>query len=551
MNNDVDFQINIGGNAIVSLTNIANQFEEVRGEAKKTESLISRISERLILVNQSFELAGNVSSVFQSLAGAGLEFEKQQTNLLTLLNGNAEAAERLSESITRYGSATPYDRTSLLEAQKTMMSFGLDADFAFQKLKNIGDIALGDKEKMKSLALAFSQATASGKLMGQDLMQMINAGFNPLEVISRQTGESIAQLKERMSAGGISAKELGEAFQMATQEGERFYKGAERAGATTAGRLEQIRDKIEGYKIDFFQATNGAIAYIGEFANIVTPMTSIIAILPQLSQLFGGIKKSVASVSNTLKTFNIRLVLGKIASIGFVQSQLQAAIAVVRFATVGIFSALKAMGAYVLSLVVGGTASGTFATIASGAFATFATSAKAACRAVGVAIKSIPVIGWVIAAIAALGSLFAYAYQKCDKLAATLSGIGSAIKAVFSGKSFEEAYKEGYERKMAERAAERAANEKKKEIIPPVGTMEQLMQSGQTEADTTAVPQTVERDTSAIATGGTRNNTINIHLGTMVENIVFNGGVNENRDSMVKQVEEALLQVLLAAQSAR
>lgn len=551
MNNSIDFQINIGGNASVSLTNIANQFDEVTDNVDRLSSRLKKFSESAIAFNQAFELAGNVSSVFQSLAGAGLEFEKQQTNLLTLLNGNAEAAERLSESITRYGSATPYDRTTLLEAQKTMMSFGLDADFAFQKLQNIGDIALGDKEKMKSLALAFSQATASGKLMGQDLMQMINAGFNPLEVISRKTGKSIAQLKEEMSAGGISAADLADAFQMATQEGERFYQGAERAGATTAGRLEQFRDRIENLKISLFQATNGVIAYIGEFANIVTPMTSIIAILPQLSQLFGGIKKSVASVSNTLKTFNIRLVLGKIASIGFVQSQLQAAIAVVRFATVGIFSALKAMGAYVLSLVVGGTASGTFATIASGAFATFATSAKAACKAVGVAIKSIPVIGWVIAAIAVLGSLFAYVYQKCDKLAATLSGIGSAIKAVFSGKSFEEAYKEGYERKMAERAAERAANEKKKEIIPPVGTMEQLMQSGQTEADTTAVPQTVERDTSAIATGGTRNNTINIHLGTMVENIVFNGGVNENRDSMVKQVEEALLQVLLAAQSAR
>ena len=551
MNNSVDFQINIGGDATVSLTNIANQFEEVRGEAKKTESLISRVSERLILVNQSFELAGNVSSVFQSLAGAGLEFEKQQANLLTLLNGNAEAAERLSESITKYGSSTPYDRTTLLEAQKTMMSFGLSADFAFERLQNIGDIALGDKEKMKSLALAFSQATASGKLMGQDLMQMINAGFNPLEVISRKTGESIAQLKERMSAGGISAEELAEAFQTATQEGERFYQGAERAGATTAGTIEKYKDWFENQKISLFQATNGVIAYIGEFANIVTPMTSVIAILPQISQLFGGVRNAVAGANNILGLYNKRLALGKIASIGFVQSQLQAAIAVMRFATVGIFSALKSMGAYVLSLVVGGTASGTFATIASGAFATFATSAKAACKAVGVAIKSIPVIGWVIAAIAALGSLFAYAYQKCDKLAATLSGIGSAIKAVFSGKSFEEAYKEGYERKMAERAAERAAKEKKEEIIPPVGTMEQLMQSGQTEADTTAVPQTVERDTSAIATGGTRNNTINIHLGTMVENIVFNGGVNENRDSMVKQVEEALLQVLLAAQSAR
>lgn len=163
--------------------------------------------------------------------------------MLTLLNGNAEAAERLSESITQYGSATPYDRTTLLEAQKTMMSFGLSADFAFERLQNIGDIALGDKEKMKSLALAFSQATASGKLIGQDLNQMINAGFNPLEVISRKTGKSIAQLKEEMEAGGISAEELGEAFQMATQEGERFYKGAERAGATTAGRLEKKKEK--------------------------------------------------------------------------------------------------------------------------------------------------------------------------------------------------------------------------------------------------------------------------------------------------------------------
>ena len=74
-----------------------------------------------------------------------------------------------------------------------MMSFGLSADFAFQILQNIGDIALGDEEKMKSLALAFSHATASRKLMGQDLNQMTNAGFNPFEVISEKTGKSIAQ----------------------------------------------------------------------------------------------------------------------------------------------------------------------------------------------------------------------------------------------------------------------------------------------------------------------------------------------------------------------
>ena len=124
MNNSIDFQINIGGNATVSLTNIAKQFDVIGEKSSRAYRFMKEFSEGLIAFNQAFELAGNVSSVFQSLAGAGLEFEKQQTNLLTLLNGNAEAAERLSESITKYGSSTPYDRTTLLEAQKTMMSFG-------------------------------------------------------------------------------------------------------------------------------------------------------------------------------------------------------------------------------------------------------------------------------------------------------------------------------------------------------------------------------------------------------------------------------------------
>ena len=93
---------------------------------------------------------------------------------------------------------------------------------------------------------------------------------------------------------------------------------------------------------------------------------------------------------------------------------------------------------------------------------------------------------------------------------------------------------------------------KKEEAVPGVGTMEQLMQAGQGDTlSQTIVPQAIENDTSAIATGGTRNTSINIHLGKMVENIIFNGGVTENRDNMVKQVEEALLQVLLSAQSAK
>lgn len=72
-----------------------------------------------------------------------------------------------------------YDKTGLIEAQKTIMSFGIEGEQAFGMLKRIGDAAMGDKQKMQSLAPTFSQG--AGKLQGQDLMQMITAGFNPLK----------------------------------------------------------------------------------------------------------------------------------------------------------------------------------------------------------------------------------------------------------------------------------------------------------------------------------------------------------------------------------
>lgn len=53
-----------------------------------------------------------------------------------------------------------------------------------------------------------------------------------------------------------------------------------------------------------------------------------------------------------------------------------------------------------------------------------------------------------------------------------------------------------------------------------------------------------------VATGGTRNTTINIHLGKMIENIIFQGGLKENAQDMERQVEEVLMRVLFAAESA-
>jgi tape measure domain-containing protein len=112
-------------------------------------------------------------------------------------------------------------------------------------LKQIGDISMGDEERFKSLTLAFAQMSSTGKLMGQDLLQMINAGFNPLSVIAEKTGKSIGQLKKDMEAGAVSSEMVADAFRMVTAEGGRFYGMTQKQAEGIRGLQAQLEGSLQ------------------------------------------------------------------------------------------------------------------------------------------------------------------------------------------------------------------------------------------------------------------------------------------------------------------
>ncbi|MBR7036256.1 MAG: tape measure protein [Bacteroidales bacterium] len=537
--NTTNYIINVTGNANQVIANIGKNVEGLT-------NTFTNFAAKITMLNQVSEAVNKVSQAFQGLVGSSLEFEQQQANLKTLLNGDTEALGKLTDKIKDYSKSTVYDRSSIIEAQKTMMSFGLQSDFAFSKLKNIGDIALGDANKMKSLALAFSQATSTGKLMGQDLLQMINAGFNPLEVISKKTGQSMTELKDKMSKGEITAQDLAQALEWATEEGGKFYKGAETAADTTAGKIAQVKAKIDDFKISLFEATNGGTAWIAELANMATPVTQMLPLISGLGKVFGKLKTPLTDAYTKLGMYNGYLSVGKVENLGLAKNVIQASIALMRFATVGVFNALKGLGAYILSLVTAGTTSATFATIASTAFGTFATAARTACAAVSTAIASIPIIGWVAIAVTAIGGLLVWLYKKFDKFAAFCSGLWAGIKSLFSDESFSDAYDKAYAAKMAEREEERKKEEEAGGEDPTMKDLINNVNGGI--GGTGTAPGTLDNKTTTTATGGTRNTQITINLGKFVENMVFNGGYTENKKEIENHFREMLLRTLYAAQ---
>ena len=212
-----------------------------------------------------------------------------------------------------------------------------------------------------------------------------------------------------------------------------------------AERQARINQQFEDFKITVFQATGDLGIWLSTLMGALVPLSQLMPLLIGMGNLMAWIKGlQWAGMWSRVQGFiyaarlqmafmNRELITGQFASNGFFVNITRATLAVLRFATVGIFQALKGLGALVLSFVTGGTASATFAGVASASFGAFKLAATAACRAVSVAIMSIPIIGWIAAAIAGLIALGVYFWNTSAKFRATLKGLGASFVAVFKG----------------------------------------------------------------------------------------------------------------------
>lgn len=185
------------------------------------------------------------------------QFRSMEVSLNTMI-GEARAKPILAD-VKQYAALSPLQLKDVSSATEMMIGFNIEAEKTPQFIRAIGDISRGESQKFNSLTLAFSQMSAAGKLMGQDLNQMINAGFNPLQVIAEKTGKSIATLKEEMSKGAISAEMVQQAFIDVTSEGGKFYKMSENASKEMAGQMSMLQDAIDSVFNEIGQNNEGVI----------------------------------------------------------------------------------------------------------------------------------------------------------------------------------------------------------------------------------------------------------------------------------------------------
>lgn len=162
-----------------------------------------------------------------------------------VMTGSAQTGQELTDAIIKLGAETPMTAQQLSKAAQLLLSFGESAENIIPDLKLLGDITGGEVNRFNQLSLAFAQVGANGKLMGQDLLQMVNAGFNPLQIISQKTGKSMGELRKEMEEGRISFQMVAQAMKDAASEGGRYFGLMEQQSQSLNGRLSTLGDTWE------------------------------------------------------------------------------------------------------------------------------------------------------------------------------------------------------------------------------------------------------------------------------------------------------------------
>ena len=229
------------------------------------------------------------------------QFQLMETNINTLLGG-AEKGQAMMAELTEYAKVSPLDFQGTVGAAQMMLGFGIDQQKILPFMKALGDVSMGDAQRFQSLTLAFSQMSAAGKLMGQDLMQMVNAGFQPLDQLAKDTGKSIGQLKDEMSQGKISAEMVQQAFINATSEGGKFYNMSQAATATITGQMSMLGDATDLMFNDLGKKSEDAIIKVIEGATwMVENYEKVGGVLGTAIATFGIYKASAMASEFAIK----------------------------------------------------------------------------------------------------------------------------------------------------------------------------------------------------------------------------------------------------------
>lgn len=529
-------------------TTLKSEFAAVSKEIEKTEKQLKRLEQGITgngigakikgwrkdfvqqmpgaeLMNNPLTLAGAAVGGFWTATQKAMEAGKEKMKLQTL-TGSVEIGTALYDGLTKFATDTVFG-SEVYDMASQMLANGIKDSDVIPLMKQLGDISMGDANKLGSLSLALAQIQGKGKLAGQELLQMINAGFNPLKVISKETGESMGSLLDKMEKGEISFEAVRAAMDKATGKGGEFYNMLQNVANTPYGKLEGFKGQLEQIIIQigevFLPLASGildTLAWIGDFAG---------PYLEPLAVMVAGVSVALLGMAAAQWAVNIAMSLNPI---GLVVVAVMALIGVViwawnkfegfRGAVMGTWEVLKGLGTMIKNYVIN-----RFNELLAGI------------KGVGSAI------------VAFLSGDFEGAIQKAGQAGKNLLGAGSAKQALEDGKKAFQSFNAGWEKgvKMKPVSVDNIAKTNQKATATGGGGKSDIFNSllnGGGKKDKKGKEKNPAKDkANSIAAGGSKQTHIVVNIGKLQDQTLIQvSNTEQGLNGLGEKVQDILLRAV-------
>lgn len=549
----LDFIIGFGSRGQSSLANSVSQIQQKLDSAngaavRLTQTVGSGLKDAFMSIPGAQFFTNPIVAIsagIGTVSKLGMQAEKTAKSFDVLVGSTSMSSSMLDE-INKYADNTLWSRMDATNAAQSLLAYSVPAEKVVKDLKMLGDISLGDTNKMSTLASVFGQISTAGKLMTQDYKQLLNVGFNPLYDISQMTGKSIAVLQDEMSKGKISFEMFEQAVVHATSAGGKYYGMIESLASTTSGTFEQVKGSFTATLLEIYNLIQPMVSSVLKGLNtVLTAVKQVIPLLSSISPIIGGITAAV-SAYNVAMLFSNGLLKGLTVTEGIHFMWLM----LLEKAQWLLNVAIKANPiSFVIGLVAGLVAAVTICWKKFEGFRAVILTIWDTVKGFGDVIKTylIDRITGFISGIGALGKAisklfkgdFEGAWESAKEGVSSLTGMDAIRKAASGAGTVIGGIKGNYDTRLADEKT-------KKVTVPSIPGVVETPQLG-----ATAYGGSTTTSAETITTGGTRNTSINMTISKLIDGLTISMENKEDdkelQDKVIESVNRALEIALSAA----
>lgn len=258
--------------------------QKALGDLDKSSKRTEESTHRVAKAFGTFAVAGG--GALLGVAGAagslGIKtaagFEQAKVGFTTML-GSGKAADKFLKDTAAFAATTPFEFPDLVVASQRLLAMGFRAKEVKPVLTAAGDAVAamgGGKEQIDQVVLSLGQMKAKGKIAGDEILQLTEAGIPAVKILAAEYGKTVPEMQKMITKGKVLSDDAIPKLIHGMEKGTKTTKGfggmMAAQSKTLMGQWSNLKDAVTTGLGNAFmpfipligEGTSGLVAFTNE-----------------------------------------------------------------------------------------------------------------------------------------------------------------------------------------------------------------------------------------------------------------------------------------------